>query len=328
MSTDKPRVLLIGLGPTAASALDALDERFEVCALVRPGFDAVVSTALDAGIPVQGDARLPAVIELIEELRPDAVVVSSYDRILPAAVVRAVPCVNVHYAPLPRYRGRATVNWAIINGEGATAITVHCLEPSLDAGGILAQRSVPLGPTSTTGSVYEQLNDVQRLVLADAVERRLAGDRGRAQDESLASHSCSRVPSDGEITWSDTTASIDRLVRAMDGPFPPAFTFLGAVRIDVLRAVPVLDPPVYDGRIPGRVIRVDRAVGHVDVLTGDGVLRLLSVAESVGADSAATDPQRPADLITSVRHTLVSGLEARLAVLEQRLAAYDYEVRS
>ena len=143
----------------------------------------------------------------------------------------------------------------------------------------------------------------------------------------MASHSCSRVPGDGEISWGDSTSTIDRLVRALDGPFPSAFTFLAARRIDVLRAVPVPDAPVYDGRIPGRVIRVDRAAGHVDVLTGDGVLRLLAVADGAdGADGAGS--QRPADLITSVRHTLVSGVEARLALLEQRLAAFDYEVRS
>lgn len=320
--SEPARVLLVGLGPTTSSALEALDDRFEVCALVRPGFDRVVSRALDAGIPVQADTRLSAVVDLIEEVRPDAVVVSSYDRILPAAVVTSVPCINVHYAPLPRYRGRATVNWAIINGEDAAAISIHCLEPDLDAGGILLQLEVPLGPESTTGSVYDELNELQRQFLADAVVRRLAGDRGEPQDESRASHSCSRVPSDGEINWGDSTAAIDRLVRALDGPFPPAFTFLGASRIDVLCATPVPDAPVYDGRIPGRVIRVDRAVGHVDVLTGDGVLRLLTVA------AGASESQRPADLITSVRHTLISGVEARLAALEQRLAAFGYEVRS
>jgi methionyl-tRNA formyltransferase len=319
--SETPRVLLVGLGPTTASALDALCERFDVCALVRPGFDGVVSMALDAGIPVQGDTHLSAVVDLIEELRPDAVVVSSYDRILPASVVTSVPCINVHYAPLPRYRGRATINWAIINGEDATAISIHCLEPDLDAGGILLQLPVRLGPESTTGSVYDELNALQRRFLGDAVVRRLAGDRGEPQDESRASHSCSRVPGDGEINWADSTARIDRLVRALDGPFPSAFTFLGAGRIDVLRAAPVPDASFYVGRIPGRVIRVDRAVGHVDVLTGDGVLRLLAVADGT------TESQRPADLITSVRHTLVSGVEARLALLEQRLAAFEIEVR-
>lgn len=320
--SDQARILLIGLGPTTSSAFDGLVDRFEVCALVRPGFDAVVSQALDSGVPVLGDAKLSAVVELIEELRPDAVVVSSYDRILPATVVTSVPCINVHYAPLPRYRGRATVNWAIINGEDATAITVHCLEPDLDAGGILLQHPVPLGSASTTGAVYDELNALQRRFLADAVQRRLDGDRGTPQDESQASYSCSRVPADGEIHWVDSTSSIDRLVRALDGPFPSAFTFLAGRRVDVLRAAPVLDAPRYDGRIPGRVIRVDRAVGHVDVLTGDGVLRLLEVAD------VTSDSHRPADLITSVRHTLTSGVEARLARLEQRLAATEHEVRS
>lgn len=325
MSSESTRVLLVGLGPTTGSALEALVERFEVCALVRPGFDEVISRALDAGIPVQADARLTAVVDLIEQLRPDAVVVSSYDRILPASVVTSVPCINVHYAPLPRYRGRATVNWAIINDEDATALTVHCLEPDLDAGGVLLQLPVSLGPASTTGAVYDELNNLQRRFLADAVVRRLAGDLGEAQDETRASYSCGRVPGDGEIGWNDTTAHIDRLVRALDGPFPSAFTFLGPTRIEVLRASPVLDAPTYEGRIPGRVIRVDRALGHVDVLTGDGVLRLLAVTE--GSSDAAGTSQRPADLITSVRHTLVSGLEARLAAVEQRLASYDVEVR-
>lgn len=324
-----PRVILIGLGPTTDSAFDALVERFEVCALVRPGFDAVVSRALDGAVPVLGDTSLSAVVELIEELRPDAVVVSSYDRILPAAVVTSVPCVNVHYAPLPRYRGRATVNWAIINGEDATAITVHCLEPDLDAGGILIQHPVPLGPESTTASVYDELNTLQRRFLADAVQRRLNGDRGEPQDESQASYSCSRVPADGEIRWGDTTVAIDRLVRALDGPVPPAFTFLGARRVDVLRAAPVLDAPVHVGRVPGRVIRVDRAVGHVDVLTGDGVLRLLEVADVTSDGGTGTfGAHRPADLITSVRHTLTSGVEARLTRIEQRLAKTEHEVRS
>ena len=325
MSDTRRRIVLVGLGTTTATALDALVERFDVVALVRPGDDGVVAAARAAGVEVHHDAGLPAVVSLIESVAPDAVVVSSYDRILPASVVTAYPCINVHYAPLPRYRGRATVNWAIINGETSTAITVHCLEPDLDAGGILVQVPVPIDAGSTTASLYDALNALQRRHLADAVERRLGGDRGEPQDESQASHSCTRVPDDGEIDWRDSTATIDRLVRALGAPFPPAFTHLGTGRIEVLRAAPVADAPDHVGRIPGRVIRVDRAVGHVDVLTGDGVLRLLAVS---GGHDGALSPTRPADLITSVRHTLVSGVEARLALVEQRLAAFQSEVRS
>ena len=313
--TALPRVLLVGLGSTTPTALEALAERFEVCGLIRSGDDAVVKQAREAGIRVHQTTTLAAVVDAVEAQEPDVVVVSSYDRILPAALVAARPFVNVHYAPLPRYRGRATVNWAILNGEPSTAITVHCLEPDLDAGGVLAQESVTLGSRSTAGSVYAELNAIQRRILADAVERRLRGDRGRAQDESLATYSCTRVPDDGEIGWSDTTDRADRLVRALDGPFPPAFTFLGSRRIEVHRAQPVTDAPAYDGRVPGRVVRVDRSSGTVDVLTGDGVLRLLTV--STGTEG----PVRAADVITSVRHTLCSRLESRVADLEERLAA-------
>jgi methionyl-tRNA formyltransferase len=322
MSETRQRVVLVGLGSTTASALDALLERFEVVALVRPGDDRVVAAARAAGAEIHPDTGLASVVALVEDVRPDAVVVSSYDRILPSSLVSAVPCINVHYAPLPGYRGRATVNWAIINGETSTAMTVHCLEPDLDAGGILVQVPVQIGPGSTTGSLYDELNSLQRRHLADAVERRLGGDRGTPQDETQATYSCGRVPGDGEIDWHGSTSSVDRLVRALDGPFPPAFTHLGSARIEVLRAEPVVDAPVHVGRIPGRVIRVDRAVGHVDVLTGDGVLRLLAVTDGT------SESTRPADLITSVRHTLVSGVEARLALVEQRLAAIQSEVRS
>ncbi len=315
MSSERRRVLLVGLGSTTQSALEALMDRFEVTSLVRPGDDAVVKTARSLGIPVTDRTTIAGVTARIEEDQPDAVVVSSYDRILPASLVGSRPFVNVHYAPLPKYRGRATVNWAILNGEPSTAITVHCLEPGLDAGGILAQQSVAIGPRSTAGGLYQELNALQRRLLGDAVDRRLRGDVGSLQDEAAASYSCTRVPGDGEIRWSEPTVSIDRLVRALDGPFPPAFTFLGNRRVDVLQAHPVEDAPTYEGRVPGRVVRVDRPGGAVDVLTGDGVLRLVSLS---------VEPDRPvpaSTVVTSVRQTLVSRLEARVAELEERLEA-------
>ena len=244
---------------------------------------------------------------------PDAVVVSSYDRILPVELITARPFVNVHYAELPRYRGRATVNWAIINGEAHCAISVHSLVPGLDAGGILFQALLPIGPSDTVTDLYDRLNAIQRDVLADAVSRRLAGDEGEAQDERRATYACTRLPDDGELDWSGTTDAADRLVRALTDPFPGAFTWLGLRRVVIRRAEPVREPR-YDGRVPGRVVRVDRSSGVVDVLTGDGVLRLHEVAVDGG------DPQRAADVITSVRQTLGLSTGRLLAALERREA--------
>src|SRR5215467_9699813 len=253
-----PRIVLIGLGPTAASALEALQDRFEVLALVRGGDDEVVAKARSRGIRVCPDPHLTAVAELVRRLGPDCVVVSSYDRVLPSSLLESCPFVNVHYAPLPRYRGRATVNWAIINGEPDAYLSIHCLTPELDSGGILHQQALPIGPRDTVGDLYARLNELQRAALAKAVTMRLNGYEGEPQSDTSATYACSRVPDDGEIDWGAPTEQIDRQVRALTDPFPGAYTFLGLERLRIRRAAPAADAPRYEGRVPGRVVRVSQ----------------------------------------------------------------------
>lgn len=303
------RVVLIGLGPTTRSALDGLDARFDVAALVRPEDD-VTADARTRGTRVVSDVSLDSVAATIAELAPDAVVVSSYDRILPAATVDRCPFVNVHYAPLPRGRGRATVNWAIINGDDRAWISIHHLVAGLDAGGILFQDSVPIGGDDTVATLYEALNDLQRRHLPDAVAAAIDGDPGRAQDPDAATYLCTRVPDDGEIDWRGSTDEIQRLVRALQPPYPSAFSWLGLERLDIVAASAAVDAHVYEGRIPGRVVRVDRASGAVDVLTGDGVLRIDEVRLGDGEVQAA------AQVVRSVKSTL--GLQAADLVRELR----------
>jgi methionyl-tRNA formyltransferase len=321
--TSEVRVLLLGLGPTTSSALEALCERFHVVGLVRDGTgqdppDGTVQRAQALGVPVHADVSVAYLTRLVAELRPACVVVSSYNRILPASLLEACPFVNVHYAPLPRYRGRASVNWALINGEPCTAITIHTMLPGLDAGGILYQRLLPIGDTATVTDLYERLNGLQRVALADAVQRRLDGDEGAPQSEAEASYGCTRLPEDGEIDWSAPTVTIDRLIRALTEPYPGAYTYLGTDRLWVPSAAPLLDAPRYEGRVPGRVIGVSKAHGFVDVLTGDGVLRLLQVRPDGRATMAASEA------VTSVRMTLglrAGDLLAKLIRMERELAA-------
>ncbi|WP_034592130.1 methionyl-tRNA formyltransferase [Hamadaea tsunoensis] len=310
------RVLLVGLGPTTETALNSLLARCSVVGLLRPGDDTVVETARKLDIPVRAETSVAALKSFVDELAPDAVVVSSYDRILPAEVLEGRPFVNVHYAPLPRYRGRATVNWALINGEPSATISVHCLVPGLDAGGILFAQDVPIGPRDTVTELYDRLNAVQETALGDAVLRRIAGDTGVEQDENLATYACTRLPADGEIDWSGPTVAADRLVRALTAPFPGAYTYLGLEQLVVDRAEPRDDAPVFDGRIPGRVVGRSAAGGWVDVLTGDGVLRLHEVR-------LRGERHRAGDLIRSVKVTLglrQADLLAKIAELEARLA--------
>jgi methionyl-tRNA formyltransferase len=306
-------VLLIGQGPTAETALASLLERFEVAAIVRSQGGAASTLARRHGVPVVEDASVAAVEAAVVEHAPDCVVVSSYDRILAPPLLAHRPFVNVHYAPLPEGRGRATVNWAIIKRRPVAAITVHVLVAELDAGPILFQIPVPIGPDDTVGDVYTRLNELQRRHLAPVVERHLDGDPGIPQDDAAATYTCTRVPADGEIDWSLRTDDVYALVRALGEPFPGAFTHLEARRLVIWRAARVDPSCRWTGRIPGRVVGRSAAAGWVDVLTGDGVLRLHTVQVE------GEPPQPAAEAITSVRTTLglrASDLLERLRALE------------
>jgi methionyl-tRNA formyltransferase len=315
-------VLLIGIGPTALSAFESLADRFHVVAVVRDisasddGLDQLAARARALRVPIVEDTGLASVERAVAEFRPECVVVSSYNRVLPPRMLGQSRFVNVHYAPLPMYRGRATVNWAIINGDAEAAISIHAIEPDLDAGGILYRERVAIDPDDTVADVYTTLNEIQRTALGGAVARYLAGYEGEPQDDGAATYGCTRIPADGEIDWSRSTERIYALVRALASPYPPSFTYLGMQRIAVIRASPLREGPRYVGRIPGRVVSVNRTTGDVDVLTGDGILRLHEVAID---DS---DPRPASTIITSTRQTVglrVSDLVARIVQLEAQL---------
>lgn len=302
MSTDSPsaeraRIVLIGDGTTTLSALESLAEAYALVALIRGSEDEVTDRARALGVTVVTGARFAELESVIAGFEPGLVVISSYSRIIPARLLDRWPFVNVHYANLPEYRGRANVNWALINGETTTGITVHTIVPGLDAGQILSQESVPIGPRDTIGDLYDALNNVQRRILPQAVARRLSGDLGDPQDEGGATYGCSRNPGDGYVDWNSPTDEIDRLIRALAAPFPGAFTLFERRRLGIVAAEPVTSPPTYVGRVPGRVVYVDRTTGAVDVLTGDGVLRILEVALDGSTYPAAK-------IIRSVRATL------------------------
>jgi methionyl-tRNA formyltransferase len=313
-------VLLIGMGTTTLSALQSLLETCRVAGVVRespdPLSDPVLGLARRAGIRIFDDASLRGIDAAVREVQPECVVVSSYGRLLPAATLAHCPFINVHYAALPAYRGQANVNWAIVNGETSTGISIHLLELEADAGNVLFQDTISIAARDTVADVYARLHDVQRQHLGAAVLRFLDGDRGTPQ-VGEPTFGCMRLPADGEIDWNQSTIAIDRLVRALVRPFPGAFTYAAGERLIVWKAEPITNPRRYVGRIPGRVVAVARRQGHVDVLTGDGVLRLLEVQ----VDGA--QPCSAADVIRSVRARL--GL--RTGDLLERIATLEAEVR-
>jgi methionyl-tRNA formyltransferase len=318
----KANILLIGMGITAQSALESLAAEFNVVGIIRnlsvgeEETDPVAGRARDLKIPLFQDIS-PSVVEtLVAQMQPDCVVVSSYNRILKAELLERCHFVNVHYSPLPRYRGRANVNWALINDEPCSAITIHLMSPSLDAGNILFQRLLPIEQQDTIGDLYHKLNEIQGEYLASTIKLFLGGYKGFPQEEFGATYCCTRLPEDGLIDWNRPTQQIDCFIRGLADPFPGAYTYLEGKKLTIWEAEPLKTPPEYIGRVPGRVVGRSVVDGYADVLTGNGVLRIFKVQLEDEAKVSATH------VIRSLRSTLglhKSELLARIELLEKQI---------
>jgi len=311
-------VLLIGIGTTTLTALESLMAKCHVQGVVRdaPIDDPVVKLAQQANIPVFSDTSQKEIKSLILKLQPDCVVVSSYNQILPSSLIELSTFINVHYSPLPQYRGRANVNWAIINHEPCAAISIHRISPDLDEGNILFQQLIPIHLDDTIADLYDRLNQIQQQNLGETVVKVFHGYEGVKQNNTEATYACTRLPEDGEINWSDSTRNIYALIRALVAPFPGAYTYFQGKKLLIWQAKPVNNPPVYVGRIPGRIIGRVKSEGFVDVLTGDGVLRIYEV-QLEGEEKTAA-----ANIIKSVKSTLglrTSDLLNRIQILEAQI---------
>lgn len=313
-----PRLLLLGMTTSAYAALKALTSKFDVVGIVRQESepqDSVADLARTLTIPIFPDISLKGVRDVIQHQRPDIGVVCTYDRLLPSDILDLCPFINVHYADLPRLRGRAVVNWALINNDPHTAITIHLVVPGLDAGRILYQQRVPIGPRDTVANLYASLDKLLLENLAASVEDFLKGDPGKLQIKQEATYACSRNPEDGEIDWDCPTDHIDRLIRALVDPFPGAFTYHLGKKLTVVSAEPVEIPLHYVGRIPGRIVKRSARDGFVDVLTRDGILRIYKVR--LGKEIVPASK-----IVRSVRDTMglrLGDLLNRIAELEERV---------
>ncbi len=284
-------------------------------------FDREISAlAARAGVPCTIGKRLsPADIEQLVAIAPDLVLVLGWRTILPPRVIHAprLGCFGVHDSLLPRYRGFAPTNWAVINREPAAGVTLWRLNEDVDAGEIVAQREIPISPCDTAADLYEQVRQAAVALVLEHLPAIVAGTAPlAAQDEAIATYACARTPDDGLIDWRLPSEHIAALVRALTRPYPGAYTYLDGRPLRVWSARALTPAPVYEGRIAGRVAKLHRGTG-VEVLCGSGSLMLLEVQ----AEDAA--PCRADELIRSVRITLgptFQELYRRLTSVEGELA--------
>lgn len=232
--------------------------------------------ALAQGLRVEQPAKLrtDAAYEHFCHCEPEAAVVVAYGRILPPPFLRAPlrGCINVHFSLLPKYRGAAPVNWALVRGERETGVTTMLMDEGLDTGPVLLQRSTPVGEGETAPELLARLAETGADLLS-ATLARLHEIEPRPQDEAAATHAPILRREDGLVDWTLAAEEVERRVRGFQ-PWPNAHTTHGGRRLVLWRAEPAQADA--GGRAPGEVVEA-----HGDALVvscgGGTTLRLLEV---------------------------------------------------
>ncbi|MHA6757723.1 methionyl-tRNA formyltransferase [Streptacidiphilus sp. PAMC 29251] len=258
--------------------------------------DSVADLAEKHGVPVLLRNRPddPELLAALREAAPDLIVANNWRTVLPPAVFDLPPhgTLNIHDSLLPAYAGFSPLIWALVNGEPEVGLTAHRMNAELDAGDILLQRSVPVGPTDTVTDLFHRTVDLIEPTVHESLDL-IASGRARwtPQDRGRASFFHKRSIEDSRIDWNWPAEDLDRLVRAQSDPYPNAFTHHRGRRLRITSAE--VSQACYGGT-PGRIF-IREGEGVVIVAGAEarnGRLRGLVVKRvrtEDGAEHAATD---------------------------------------
>jgi methionyl-tRNA formyltransferase len=276
----KPRILFFGYSEVGYSCLELLLRRGDnVVGLIthedhpdeKIWFKTPAIAAKEHGIPVETPANVnaPEWREKIAALKPDLIISVYYRQMIGQAILDLphLGAFNMHGSLLPKYRGRAPINWAVLYGESRIGMTLHRMVKRADAGAIVDQAGVEISPQDTAEHAFRKVMPCAVTVLARQIDHLLAGTACETpQDESISSYFGGRKPEDGRIDWSLTNTEIFNLIRAVTDPYPGAFTETAGAKLMVWWAEPALG---HSGE-PGEIL----SLAPLIVATGDGALLL------------------------------------------------------
>jgi UDP-4-amino-4-deoxy-L-arabinose formyltransferase/UDP-glucuronic acid dehydrogenase (UDP-4-keto-hexauronic acid decarboxylating) len=230
--------------------------------------------------------------------------------------------INSHAGDLPRYRGNATPNWALLMGESELPITLHFMSAGLDTGAIVLQRRMMIEAATRVQDIYDFSAEVVPQMFTEALTELEAGTLQpvtQSTDPTLALRCYPRLPQDSFIDWTQSAEQIRRLVQAVSEPFNGAYTYLGYDKLIIWRAV-VEHPQTPYLAMPGHVVE-RRTDGGIAVATGDGLLIVQEV--QLGNHSARC---QAGAIIKSVRTRLGMNPADEIAALQQRIAALEAQI--
>jgi methionyl-tRNA formyltransferase len=262
--------LLIGRGDNVVGLITHEDNPSEKIWFKTPAMAARAN-----GVPVHTPEKVgtPEWLERISEMRPDLILSVYYRNMISTKVLGLAPlgAFNMHGSLLPRYRGRAPINWAVLHGEPRIGMTLHRMVKEPDAGNIVDQEGVDIGPRDTAEQAFRKVLPCARRVLGRQMDALLAGNAVETpQDVSKATYFGGRKPEDGRIDWARPSLATFNLIRAVTDPYPGAFTDIGPVRMMVWWAEHESPAAAGFSGKPGEIVSLSPLV----VATGSGALEL------------------------------------------------------
>ena len=276
------RLVFMGTPDIAATVLKRLyQEEYEIAAVVtnpdkpkgrsgQPVFSPVKEAALSHGTEVLQPVKSgdPAFVERLRELAPDVIVVIAYGHILRKKVldIPKLGCVNIHTSLLPKYRGAAPINQAVIDGCEVTGVTTMLMDEGMDTGDILLQKEIPIDPKETAGTLFDKLAAAGADLIVETLQGMKQGTITPKKQEGEPSYVHMMTKEDGRVNWKKSAQEIERLIRGLD-PWPGAYSFLDGRRIRLISA-DVLDADRAGA--PGTLAGDSKSALKVN--TGKGIL--------------------------------------------------------
>ena len=240
-------------------------------------FSPVKECALKWGIPVFQPEKIktPEAVERLRGENADLFIVAAYGQILSEEILNmpTYGCVNVHASLLPKYRGAAPIQWAVIDGEEESGVTLMQMDKGLDTGDILLQERIALSPDETGESLYEKLSVMGGKLMAAAVPQIEAGTLTRTPQDHEASTYAKMLKKElGHIDFTQSAAAIERLIRGLNS-WPSAYTFINGKQLKLWKAQVLSQDSAQE--VPGTILEAGK--DRILVQTGDDVLAILEV---------------------------------------------------
>jgi methionyl-tRNA formyltransferase len=237
-------------------------------------FPSVAQLAKDHGIPVVATegAKDPQVLETLQKMQPDLLFSFFYRKMIPETIldIPRLGSFNMHGSLLPRYRGRAPINWVLVHGETETGATLHRMVKSADAGAMVDQEAIPIGLTETAFELTHKMSETAVRVLHRQLPALKAGCASAfPQDEAKATYFGGRTTQDSRIDWRQTTWQIHNLIRAVPYPyFPAAFTEHKGEKVEMRANRLPEGVRLKNGTRPGEILA--KGDGWIRIACGDG----------------------------------------------------------